>query len=1231
LARPDDRHLTQDELEALVSSRSLQERELPSTGYDSEDVSSHMAECEKCRLLAASYAAVEVRLASLRSNDNVLRSDGCPPHEEWLNLVAGLVPAERGQRDIQHAATCDHCGPILRKTMGDLEDQVTADEQSFVDGLLTSDREWQKGFAVRLSGLTQGHSDKTGTRSSHWGVPVFWGRLAFIGIALVLLAIASWVGLNKLSSPSATQLLAQAYTEHRTLEMRIPGAKYAPVRIERGKTRSSLDKSQALLNAEALIGENLRKKPSDPVWLETKGRADLLDSNYDSAINSLERARDIQPDSPYILNDLASAYFERARSTDRAIDYGTAIDFLGKALAKSPDDPVLLFNQAIATEQMLLYDEAIKDWERFLAVEHDAEWAGEGRRRLQALRERLRSRDQSYVIPPTDPTAAVPLLRARLYNLGSHDCPSLLDEAYLSVAITDWLPMLLSPSLSVPNSEISSAPRVALIGLSKVLSSCHGDTWLIDLLRQKPSSSWLNGIRELSAAVRANGQGNAAQGISHALLAKEHFSLTGNPAGELRAQLEHLIGVNRLQEGNRCLAVAMDGLQRTREHTYPWIEASLLLETATCYSLAGNPGKAEQFARKAAAQTLSSGYASLHLRTLYYDDGVTTPGVASPEAWLRIRAGLQEYWKASYPPMSALDFYSDLGFAAEDSEMWHFAEAAGRESVLMASRTRDYGFEAASHHWLAQVCEMAGDTQEAEQEYQRAGEIFSQLTNSSSAEITTEIERASLEVERGDLDEASMRLQSIKDKFPNVQNSSASMLYHLSLGELNLRRKNVRIAEEELKTTITISEQGSTSLTQETDRLSWNRNTGKAYRCLVELYCQSYHDGLKSLALLEWYRGAPLRTGTKNNRGLQRGMASQNIPSTSIDQINRSVSHLELVPGTAVLTWALFPSGVNVWLYDANGVYSAWTYVSLNELRKTVDRFARLCADPSSDSVEISRDGRQLYEWLVRPVASKLETSVILTVEPDDFLNKVPFSALMTEDSSYWGSRFSIVESPGMAYSYLLRADIAISGEQRLLAVGNPLLQSRNDSALRPLQDADAEARDVASRFRHSYLLTGGEATFRNVLAQLARAQIFHFAGHAISGGRESGLLLAAERSGQASSALLEGSDLLPEQLSLLRLVVLSGCETAVADDGLADSNSLVRAFLRAGVPQVVASKWPVDSLVSREMTNYLYDDLLRGKPAATALAYAQRRVSSQPATSHPYYWAAFSTFGRSE
>src|SRR5258708_15605435 len=226
---------------------------------------------------------------------------------------------------------------------------------------------------------------------------------AFAGIAVVVLV--AWIGLRTLRPPSAEQLLAQAYTERRTLEVRISGAKYAHMRVERSAGGSTLDKSSSLLKAEALISDKLSKNPSDPEWLQARARADLLDGNYESAIKSLQRALETQPDSPSLLTDLGSAYFMRAESANRPIDYGNAIESLGKALAKSPDDPVALFNRALACERMFLYTQAVEDWEHYLRIDPQGEWADEARHHLAAVQQKLKQHEKSQsksLLSPAD-------------------------------------------------------------------------------------------------------------------------------------------------------------------------------------------------------------------------------------------------------------------------------------------------------------------------------------------------------------------------------------------------------------------------------------------------------------------------------------------------------------------------------------------------------------------------------------------------------------------------------------------------------------------------------------------------------------------------------------------------------------------------------------------------------------------------------------------------------------
>ena len=112
--------------------------------------------------------------------------------------------------------------------------------------------------------------------------------------------------------------------------------------------------------------------------------------------------------------------------------------------------------------------------------------------------------------------------------------------------------------------------------------------------------------------------------------------------------------------------------------------------------------------------------------------------------------------------------------------------------------------------------------------------------------------------------------------------------------------------------------------------------------------------------------------------------------------------------------------------------------------------------------------------------------------------------------------------------------------------------------------------------------------------------------------------------------ALLSPDSIATARLRNLELAVLSACSTGRAgDDGLADPADIAEAFLRAGVPHVIASRWDVDSAITSAFMNSTYRMILHGESVPGALRDVYREFSSVPATAHPYYWAAFSAFGR--
>ena len=141
-----------------------------------------------------------------------------------------------------------------------------------------------------------------------------------------------------------------------------------------------------------------------------------MEWQYNQAIESLKRSLDLSPESPELDIDIATAYAQRAESENRPLDFGEAIDYLGKALSKKPENSLALYNRAIVEEKLNLYEQAIKDWEHYLRIDSAGPWSAEARQRLEAIRQHLK---QSSVIAPlkTEPSYALAEIAKRHYGI----------------------------------------------------------------------------------------------------------------------------------------------------------------------------------------------------------------------------------------------------------------------------------------------------------------------------------------------------------------------------------------------------------------------------------------------------------------------------------------------------------------------------------------------------------------------------------------------------------------------------------------------------------------------------------------------------------------------------------------------------------------------------------------------------------------------------------------------
>lgn len=303
----------------------------------------------------------------------------CPDVAAWLELAAGLSSETVRGGLLEHAAECGVCALQLKNALAVMTDETSAAEEAVLPRLASSRPEWRKRRAAAV-GVSPIRPPKQARRLPAWQ----WLAAA----AALALAASGAFWLWTESRPPMT-LLARAYTNQRTFELRIPEAAYGPMRVSRGAPSLSSD----LLHGEEAIQKHLQSTPGNAGWLRAEGRAALLEWRPAEAITALRRALDADPkmsagDRAETLMDLATAHFQRGERDGATEPYATAADLLTQAIALGPGRAGAWYNRAIVRERLGQFGEAASDWRRYLQLDPSGAWANDARARLDALQRR---------------------------------------------------------------------------------------------------------------------------------------------------------------------------------------------------------------------------------------------------------------------------------------------------------------------------------------------------------------------------------------------------------------------------------------------------------------------------------------------------------------------------------------------------------------------------------------------------------------------------------------------------------------------------------------------------------------------------------------------------------------------------------------------------------------------------------------------------------------------------
>ena len=1186
--RGTNEHLTVEEI-----IRTLRARARPGEDGLDPEIEQHLSQCQLCGQVEKEYQGFMSKLYEFGKTWPVSPEGECPQLGVWAELAAGLISPKDGLRYLQHAASCPRCTGDLRDALDALGSNEPAPLE-LQQSLTTATAEWQKNFARKIASQQTPGQQKTVQFPAvrRWSsLPGLWA-----GAAAAALAVAAGLWFfSSMRRHTPEALIQEAYARQRTIAMRIPGAGYGPIKVERASQRSQISSPQSLLEAQVLIKRGLEKDPNDADLLRQKAETDLLNWNYQPALDTLNHAARLQPNSFALQVDLATAYFERGEATASPADYEAGLQALDDAVRLDPGNPAAWFNRAIIDERLYFYDRAVADWEQFLKLEKDQGWIDEARQRLQEIRSRLKQRGSKR-----SPDSLTPV---QFQKEIATNRPQGIEE-YLELAESRFLPGISAPLALNPNYQAAQT-------LAEYLRSQHSDRVLSDLLVTAGHPGFHKAAELLGRSADANHSGRFEEGREFAAQAATLFQKSGNKAGNLAAQFEQSYALQLEARAVPCRALASRAAADAHRRQYHLLEVQLLLEEAICSNMSGDVRPAKQTAQRALSIARDHGYQSFYLRALTLLAVLESDAGDDAKAWSDIQEGLGLYWKSDLPEVRAYSFYTVLDRMAERLGHANVQFAAAFEALKFRGQNSDHLVEAAGHARLGYAALRLHELTVAENQFALAMQIFHSLPPTDSVrwrELEARINLARVQSLRGaDAGHTAATLSAALPQVQRLSNRYLDFQYYETLAELQIRAGNAMAARQSFENAIALAEAGVTSLTTWRNRLSWMEQHRQPFAMLAGLLLDS-GETARALALWEHFRRLSNAPGKADFPGTWPTHAESFLqPAASA----YSASH------PPVLTYAFGPSGLMIWVRHRQEVHSVQVSVAAQEMRRTAQNFLDECSRPDSELSDLQSDAKTLYAWLIAPVSRWLPATGHLVIEPDGLLGTVPFEALMDTSSDYLGTRYTFT----VAYMSREGAPPAagIAASERALIVAAPTATGAGPA---PPPGSLAEAERVAGNFDHAEVLLGREAAVSRVEEDLSGSTIFHFAGHASSGRGGAAMLMADGTLDTEDTTVFNA-----HRLDKLKLAVFSACATARPSE-ISEANSLANEFLQAGAQNVVASRWNVDSMATSNFMGLFYDSLISGHGVAQALQSAAGSFRHTRGRTHPYYWAAFAAFG---
>ena len=456
---------------------------------------------------------------------------------------------------------------------------------------------------------------------------------------------------------------------------------------------------------------------------------------------------------------------------------------------------------------------------------------------------------------------------------------------------------------------------------------------------------------------------------------------------------------------------------------------------------------------------------------------------------------------------------------------------------------------------------------------------------------------------------------------PDSQNRMRWTAQH-TLATMYEAQRQMGAAEQAYKAAIALVEGARADLKQELSQLTFLTNAAKIYDDYIH-FLVAQGRGDEALEAADWSRARTLQQGL----GVIPADASLKPPALHAKEIARKTNSTLLfywLGERQSYLWAVAPAKTVMVTLPAK-----------SEIVTRMQRYRKMLLalrDPLRENDrQGDKDGRELYEMLVGPVAGMVAEGRPVVLLTDGEMSQLNFETLLVGSPAphYWIEDATVSSAPSIRL-FASKSGAASAAHEKLLLLGDSV---STDLALPHLPMAELEVRKVQAKFSPAdeVVFSGPKATPLTYLeSKPEQFAYIHFVAHGAASSTdplESAVILSRDNAGEDSYKLY-AREILQHPIKA-RLVTISACNSSgtksYAGEGVV---GLSWAFLRAGAHNTIGALWDVSDASTPELMDRLYTGLQENKPPAVALREAKLSLlHSQGSFGRPFYWAPFQLY----